>query len=88
MLLKEQNKNKTKLLGTPAENKHKHNAGDKRTDIMKRACFRERMVYGWEQFIKVSVTSSQKVKKRLNLFFFSFCISETCSAAEQPAQPI
>lgn len=82
MILKEQNKNKTKLLGTLADNKHKHNAGNKRADVMKRAHFRERMLCCWEQFIKAYVTSSLKVKR---LFFFKFCISETCSAAHQPA---
>lgn len=94
MILKEQNKNKTKLLGTPADNKHKHNAGDERADVIKRACFRERMIYCWEQFIKAYVTFSLKVKKEwvlgrgFLLGFFRFSVSEIRSAAEQPAQPV
>lgn len=71
MILKEKNKNKTKLLGTPADNKHEHNAGDKRADVIKRPSFPERMAYCWKQFIKAYVTSSLKVKKGLIFFFNS-----------------
>lgn len=86
MILKEQNKNKTKLWGTSADNNHKHNACDKRADVMKRARFRERTLCCWEQFIKTYVTSSLKIKNTFFFFFFfKFCNSETHTAAEQPA---
>lgn len=57
MVLKEQNKNKTKLLETLTGTTHKHNAGNNRTSVIKTACFCERMVYCWEQCIKAYVTS-------------------------------
>lgn len=55
--MKEQKKNKINLLETLTDKTHKHNAGDNGTSIIKRACFCERMVYCWKQFINAYVIS-------------------------------